>query len=187
MNAMKKAIFIPGNGGGSTHDEWFPYVAEALLQRGCEVISPGTWPDPVLARAEYWLPYLESLGPDENTVLVGWSSGAIAAMRHAEKHRILGSVLVAGYHTTLGLEDERISGYFDQPWNWPAIRSNQRWIVQFNSPSDPLIPIGEARFVHEQLQSDYHELAHRGHFYPMQEFPELVHALAPYLSGSVAP
>lgn len=182
MIAMKKAIFIPGNGGGSTHDDWFPSVADALLRRGCEVISTGTWPDPVLARAEYWLPYLESLGPDENTVLIGWSSGAIAALRHAEKQRILGSVLVAGYHTTLGLEDERISGYFDQPWDWPAIRAHQQWIVQFNSPSDPLIPIEEARFVHRQLQSDYHELAHRGHFHPMQEFPELVDALAPYLA-----
>ena len=178
---MKKATLIPGNGGGSTHEDWFPYVAEALARRGCEVVSPGIWPDPILARAEHWLPYLEELGTDEETLLVGFSSGAIAAMRHAEKHRILGSVLVAGYHTTLGIHEEEISGYFDRPWQWEDIRRNQRWIVQLNSPSDPFIPIEEARFLHRQLGSDYHEIANRGHFYPMTEFPELVAAVAKYL------
>lgn len=181
MQAMKKAILIPGNGGGSTHEEWFPYVTAALERRGCAVVSPGTWPDPVLARAEYWLPYLEQLGTDENTILVGFSSGAIAALRHAEKHRILGSVLVAGYHTTLGIREEEISGYFDTAWDWDRIRAHQRWIVQLNSPSDPYIPIEEARFLHRQLQSDYHEIANRGHFYPMTEFPELVAAVEKYL------
>lgn len=181
MTQRKKAILIPGNGGGSTHDDWFPYVAEGLRQRGCEVVSPGTWPDPMLARAAYWLPHLEQLGTDENTILVGFSSGAIAAMRHAERHRILGSILVAGYHTTLGIRAEEVSGYFDEPWQWERIRGNQRWIVQLNSPSDPFIPIEEARFLHEQLQSDYHEVANRGHFYPMTEFPELLAAVERYL------
>ncbi|WPB56755.1 RBBP9/YdeN family alpha/beta hydrolase [Xylophilus sp. GOD-11R] len=181
MTQRKKAILIPGNGGGSTHDDWFPYVAEGLRQRGCEVVSPGTWPDPMLARAAYWLPYLEQLGTGENTILVGFSSGAIAAMRHAERHRILGSILVAGYHTTLGIEAEVVSGYFDEPWQWERIRGNQRWIVQLNSPSDPFIPIEEARFLHRQLQSDYHEVANRGHFYPMTEFPELLAAVERYL------
>ncbi|QHI99112.1 alpha/beta hydrolase [Xylophilus rhododendri] len=178
---MKKAILIPGNGGGSTHDDWFPYVAEGLRARGLQVVSPGTWPDAELARAEYWLPYLEQLGADENTILVGFSSGAIAAMRHAQTHRILGSVLVAGYHTTLGLRTEEVSGYFDQPWDWERIRANQQWIVQLNSPSDPYIPIEEARFLHERLGSDYHEVANRGHFYPMAEFPELLAAIDPHL------
>jgi len=177
----KRAILIPGNGGGSTDADWFPFVADDLRQRGCEVISPGTWPDPVLARAEYWLPYLEQLGTDENTLLVGFSSGAIAAMRHAQDHRILGSVLVAPYHTTLGIREEEISGYFDDPWPWQRIRENQQWIVQLNSPSDPYIPIEEARFLHEQLRSDYHEVPNRGHFYPMDDFPELVAAVSRYL------
>jgi predicted alpha/beta hydrolase family esterase len=179
--ARLKAILIPGNGGGSTRDDWFPYVQAALEARGCEVVSPGTWPDPLLARARYWLPYLEELGTDENTLLVGFSSGAIAALRHAENHRIRGSVLVAGYHTTLGIEAEEISGYFDTPWQWGRIRDHQQWIVQLNSPTDPFIPIEEARYLHERLQSDYHEVANRGHFYPMTEFPELVAAVEKYL------
>lgn len=178
---MRKVILIPGNGGGSTHEDWFPYVKAALEQRGCIVVSTGIWPDPKLARSKFWLPYLEQLGTDENTILVGFSSGAIAAMRHAETHRILGSVLVAGYHTDLGLRLEKKSGYFDTPWAWDSIRGNQKWIVQLNSPSDPVIPLAEAHFVHRQLQSDYHEVADRGHFYPLTELPELVAAVEKYL------
>ncbi len=51
------------------------------------------------------------------------------AMRYAETHRILGSALRRGYYTDLGIEAERLSGYFDTPWNWEAIKQNQRWIM----------------------------------------------------------
>ena len=44
--------------------------------------------------ADIWLPDLEELGADERTILIGHSSGAVAAMRYAESHRVLGSILV---------------------------------------------------------------------------------------------
>ncbi len=174
MNQEIKVIFIPGNGGGSTDSEWFPWLKSELETLDVEVISPGMYPDSVLARAEFWLPFIESLGADEHTILLGWSSGAEAAMRYAETHKILGSVLIAAYHTDLGHEDEKASGYFDTPWNWEAIKRNQKWIVQFSSLDDPFIPIEEARFVHEKLSTDYYELPNAGHFYPMSEFPALL-------------
>ncbi len=172
-----KVIFIPGNGGGSTESEWLPWLRHELEALGIEVISPGLYPDPVLARAEFWLPFIESLGTDEHTILLGWSSGAVAAMRYAETHKILGSVLVAVCHTDLGDENEKASGYFNTPWSWEVIRSNQKWIVQFSSLDDPFIPIEEARYVHEKLDSDYYEIPDGGHFYPMSEFPKLLEAI----------
>jgi len=54
--------------------------------------------------------------------------GRIAAMRFAEKNKILGSVLVGTYHTDIGDDNEKKSGYFNHPWNWQAIRNNQKWI-----------------------------------------------------------
>ena len=36
---MIKAIFIPGNGGGSTKDNWFPYLKTELEKLGLEVID----------------------------------------------------------------------------------------------------------------------------------------------------
>ncbi|OGI78162.1 hypothetical protein A3C57_00635 [Candidatus Nomurabacteria bacterium RIFCSPHIGHO2_02_FULL_33_12] len=174
-----KIIFIPGNGGGDTNEGFFPYVKDNFRDK-YEIISPGVYPDSLLARAKYWLPYLEKLGADENTILIGHSSGAIAAMRYAENHKILGSVLVAGYHTDLGMIEEKLSGYFKKDWNWENIKNNQKFIIQFNSTNDSFIPIEEARFVYEKLGSDYHEL-NQGHFYPQTEFPELVEALNKYI------
>ena len=175
-----KVIFIPGNGGGRTDQEWFPWLQTELEKLGCEVISPGEYPDSIVARMSAWLPFIESFETDENTILVGWSSGALAAMRYAETHKILGSILIAPCHTDLGLQSEKESGYYDAPWEWEKISSNQKWIIQFSSTTDPFIPIAEARFVHEKLKTEYYELD-AGHFYPKKEFPELVRVIKKYL------
>lgn len=175
-----KVIFIPGNGGGGPNDNWFPYLKEKLEALKIQVIA-SEFPDNILARESYWIPFLKkNLKADEQSILVGHSSGAIAAMRFAEKNKILGSVLVGSYHTDLGLSTEIQSGYFDRPWDWSAIKHNQKWIIQFAAPNDPWIPISEARFVHDKLNTEYHELPDQGHFggdYHKLEFPELFDAL----------
>lgn len=171
-----KAIFIHGNGDGTAKDNWFPYVKKELEKIGVKVIVKD-FPDLPLARAKYWLPFLKRLGADQSTILIGHSTGAIAAMKFAEENKISGSVLVGVYYTDLGMKEEKLSGYFDSPWDWEAIKKNQNWIIQFNSKDDPWIPIEEARFVHKKLGTEYYEYDHEGHFgadkyYP--EFPKLV-------------
>lgn len=174
---MKKIriIFLPGNGGdGNTFYGWFPYIKRELEKLGYEVISP-IFPDGILARMSYWLPYLETLNPDQNTILIGHSSGAVAIMRYTETHKILGSVLVSPYHTDLMIESEKVSGYFDQPWDWESIKNNQEWIIQFSSMNDPFIPTKESRFVNKHLNSEYYELD-QGHFM-QEELPEMIEAI----------
>lgn len=175
-----KVIFAPGNGGGGPQDNWFPYLKAELEKLGVEVIA-SEFPDNIVARESSWVPFIRDvLKADEQTVIVGHSSGAIAALRFAEKQKILGSVLVGAYHTDLGLPMEKQSGYFNRPWDWNAIKSNQKWIIQFSSINDPWIPIEEARFVHDKLGTEYYEFLDQGHFggdYNKLEFPELFHAL----------
>src|SRR6187455_2729673 len=96
-----KVILIHGNGGSTAGDIWLPYLERELTALGLAVTNQ-TFPDNVRARAQYWLPFLEELGADEHTILIGHSSGAVAAMRYAETHRVLGSVLVGVCHTDLG-------------------------------------------------------------------------------------
>jgi serine hydrolase len=170
---MPKAILIHGNGGCTAGDIWLPWVERELSAAGLDVINR-TFPDNVKARARYWLPFLEELGADDQTILIGHSSGAVAAMRYAETHRLLGSVLVGVCHTDLGDAFEAASGYYDAPWQWDRIRSNQRWIGIYQSSDDPLIPVAEARFVAAQLKCSYFEHSDRGHFIDSREFPELV-------------
>ena len=101
-------------------------------------------------------------------------------MRFAEKNKIYGTALVATYHTDLNNPWEEKAGYFNRPWDWESIKNNQNWILQFGSVDDPFVPVEEARFVHEKLDSDYMEFTDLGHFgatFPMSEFPELANAI----------
>lgn len=177
---MIRAILIHGNGTSKPTSNWLPYLKRELEVLGVQVDSP-QFPDTELARSSYWLPFLKNeLRADENTILVGHSSGAVAAMRYAETHRILGSALVGAYYTDLGVETETLSGYFDRPWDWKKIRENQKWIIQFAGANDPWIPIKEAHVIRDNLHPDYHESPDQGHFggdYYKQTFPELLEAI----------
>lgn len=55
-------------------------------------------PDPLRARENIWVPFITgTLEANEDAVLIGHSSGAAAALRVAEKRKLRGMVLVAGY------------------------------------------------------------------------------------------
>lgn len=181
---MIRVILIHGNGNSKPTDNWFPYLKNELEKLHIKVDAP-QFPDAELARSSYWIPFLkDSLKADDQTIIVGHSSGAIAAMRFAEKNRILGSVLVGTYHTDLGFETEKLSGYFDAPWDWKSIKENQKWVIQFAGINDPWIPINEARFVRDKLHTDYHESPDQGHFggdYYKETFPELLEAIKTHL------
>ena len=82
-------------------------------------------PDPYVARETIWVPYMKDvLLVDETTILIGHSSGAVAAMRFMEKYKTYATILVAACHTDLGDENERASGYFDRSWEWNTIKQN---------------------------------------------------------------
>ncbi len=174
---LPNVLIIHGNGGSTGNDQWIPWLASELEKRGFKVQHP-TMPDNVETKASVWLPYIKNeLRAGENTIIVGWSSGAVAAMRYAEEHKIKGSVLIGTNHTDLNNDLEKISGYYDKPWDWEAIKKNQAWIALFASVDDPCIPIEEARFIHEKLQPEYYEFTDRKHFgypTPMPEFPEVL-------------
>eukprot|EP00927_Polykrikos_kofoidii_P044918 TRINITY_DN38781_c0_g1_i2.p1 TRINITY_DN38781_c0_g1~~TRINITY_DN38781_c0_g1_i2.p1 ORF type:complete len:341 (-),score=45.71 TRINITY_DN38781_c0_g1_i2:22-1044(-) len=161
---LRRCVIAPGNGCDSIWDSnWYGWLAEELGRRKLfnEVVCRD-FPDPHEAKRSSWIPFLRDdlkVGPD--TVLVGHSSGAQAAMRFAEDNVIGGLVLVAACHTDLGDEGERASGYYPPAggeWKWVSIRKNVGWIVQFHSSDDPLVPVGEGREVARCLGSDYREL-----------------------------
>jgi uncharacterized protein len=175
---MNRVVLLHGNGNSHGTDNWFPYIKANLEQLGIVCITPDL-PDNILARKEYWFPYFTDelkLGP--NDIVIGHSSGALAIMKYTEDHKLGGSVLIGTYYTDLGYEDEKTSGYFDTPWNWVAIKSNQEWTAIFASPDDPYIPIEEPEYIRDKLNSEYFELKNEGHFggetHPKLEFPELL-------------
>jgi len=176
-----KVMIIPGNAGPNISNHWYPYVKRELEKLGFTVIAENM-PDPVLARANYWVPFIEQkVAGDEDIILIGHSSGTVASFKYAEKHKIKGMVIVGAYHTDLGLDDEKQSGYFDKPFEWEKIKNNSQWIIQFAAVDDSVIPISEARYVAKKLSSEYHEYPDKGH-YLHEETPEIIEEIKKKLS-----
>lgn len=182
--ANQHFVIVPGNGCDDVEDcNWYAWVRDELVRRlGCSV-GLQSMPDPFDAKEEEWIPFiLNELKCNDKTIVIGHSSGAEAAMRLAEKHRVGGVVLVSPCYTDMGLESERISGYYSRPWLWDDIKKNAGFIVQFSSPSDPLVPYeAEQMYVHRHLQSELKVLQRRGHFCD-DKFPELVDWLVQHVN-----
>ncbi|XP_071490576.1 serine hydrolase RBBP9-like [Diadema antillarum] len=177
-----KVVIVPGNGCGDVENaNWYAWLRDQLLKEGIQVILR-SMPDPEVARESIWIPFMhKEMGCDEKTVIVGHSSGAVAANRYAEKYKVHGIVVVSPCVTHLGDENERASGYYSRPWEWQSIKENTNCIAIFGSDTDPFIPLREIQEVVDNLQPDEtHIIPHRGHFME-RTFPELLDVVRKFL------
>lgn len=175
-----KPRFVYVHGNETTHWSfaWAKWLKQELDTLGYETFFE-TMPDSINTRSKYWLPFLKdhvSVGP--NDVIIGWSSGAVAAMRYAEQHPIKGSVLISPCYTDLdGDPLEVLSGFYNTPWNWEAIKQNQGNIALFWGDNDPYIPQSEFYDIAGFLNPKQFKIAGRGHFVDDTTFPELLEYL----------
>lgn len=180
-----RCVIVPGNGctGSVRKANWYSWLESELKSAAIfqEVVVPETMPDPIGAKEAVWVPFMrDTLKVDASTVVVGHSSGAVAAMRLAKETKVAALVLMSACHTDLGDPGERAAGYYARPWRWDAIRANAGRIIQFHSDNDPFIPDTEARHVAEKLGSEYSELPGRSHYFtpPFPECLEICRELA---------
>lgn len=172
-----RIIFIHGNQCTHWSFAWAPWLKRELEKKGLETFFE-TFPDSIIARADYWLPFLkEHVKAAENDVIVGWSSGAVAALRYVEENKVRGSVLVAPSYTDLGDELEKQSGYFSKPWNWESIKINQKNIALVHSDNDPLISQDQFAFITDKLKPDIIKISGAKHFIEQDTFPEILEYL----------
>ncbi len=179
-----KAIIIPGNGNTDITENWFQYVKKEIEKLGIEVIAENM-PDPDLARKEYWLPFIKEKLNTEDAILIGHSSGAVAIMRYLEENKCSLAILVGVCYTDLGVESEKKSGYYNNPWQWEKIRNNADKIIIFASKNDPYIPISQPLLISQKLDAEYHQYNDEGHFgsdVNKKEFPEIVTAVRKFIT-----
>lgn len=171
---MKVAI-IPGNGAGDVfHANWYGWAYKQINKLENVTCSLENMPDPITARESIWIPFMrDKLECNEDTIIIGHSSGAEAAMRFAEQYKVKGIILVSACVTDLGDENERASGYYSRPWEWTKIKANSGFVVQFGSTDDPFIPWEEQQTVADQLGTDLRKYSDKGHFMN-STFPELI-------------
>jgi predicted alpha/beta hydrolase family esterase len=165
----KKAILLPGNGTPphiTTLDGcgFYSAVQCILSEYGIPMPLPA-FPDGYVGHEHIWKEFaVEALGLDADTLIIGHSTGSVCAMRLMEEHDVAGCVLVAAYHTDLGDEMERKSGYFSRPWDYEAMKKHAPWVLQFHSENDHLVPMSEAKEVAEKLGSEFVISPDDGHF-----------------------
>ena len=150
-----KVILIPGNGCDSLDDcMWYPWLRDILVAHGVKM-DLRAFPDPLYAHEEVWKEFaVNTLKLDENTIVVGHSSGAACALRLMEEHPMKGCVLLAAYDSDLGDELERESGYFSRPFDYAAMMKNVSGpIIQLHSKNDPLVPYAIGQRVSKGLQT----------------------------------
>ena len=182
----KKIVILPGNGCVDVlNSNWYGDFALQASKTFPEYeIVLRNMPVPYVAKESIWIPFIKNdIGVDENTIIVGHSSGAVCAMRLLETTILKGVILVATCYTDLGDENEKASGYFNREWLWDDIKKNAKnFITQYHSEDDHLIPIKEARYVAEKLNCQTHEyieMKNNSHFFCL--FPELLLNLKKHL------
>ena len=177
---LPKVVLIPGNGCQNIEtSNWYGFMRTQLQETGLfSDVMMKNMPDPFEAKRNIWIPFIkdELIAPCDtsNTIVVGHSSGAVAAMRLLEDTKLLGCVLVSACHTDLDEPNEKISGYYpgfrdgkedDNPWLFDKMRENCEWILQYHSTDDPFIPRHEADFVAEAIGSEYTCFEDKSHFF----------------------
>ncbi len=129
-----RVVIVPGNGCTPVREcNWYHWLDQELRRRGFTDVVLRDMPDPHVARAAVWLPFLAP-ACDAGTIVVGHSSGAQAALRLCETVRVLGIVLVSACVTDLGDANERASGYYNRPWEWDQLKANTKFISQVRIP-----------------------------------------------------
>lgn len=167
-------IFIHGNQSTHWSFAWAPWLKVELEKIGFETFFE-TMPDSIIARKEYWLPFMQDhIKIGANDVIIGWSSGAVAAMRYAESNKIKGTILVSPCYTDLGDELEKQSGYYSEPWQWENIKANQDKIALIHGDDDPYINQSEFEYIAQQLEPTTIKVSGGKHFIDQTEFPELL-------------
>ena len=165
---MVRVVIVPGNGTGDVLSYcWYSWLAKRLRSNpAISEVLIHNMPEPLRALRSLWVPYMRTeLRCGADTIVVGHSSGAVAAMRLAETDRLLAVFLVSAYTSDLGDHLEAESGYFDGPWRWKDMKANVRYPwVQFASESDPFLPVEQQREVGAQLEATVHWCKDGGHF-----------------------
>jgi predicted alpha/beta hydrolase family esterase len=193
-----RVILAPGNGCPGNSLEgimWYPWIRDQVLATfpADKVAFPlKAFPDPCFARFEVWQPFMDGLceGRQHSSIVIGHSSGAVAALRFAERHAVLGIVLCSAYDSDLGCDVEARSNNFKTPFNWAQIKANCQFIVQLHSKNDHLVDFAVGERVAASLglsEADRTFIVLQDGHFQNDTFPELWNVVRERLQAAMRP
>jgi predicted alpha/beta hydrolase family esterase len=169
---MKRLILLHSFGRTSL-DNWYQSVGSSLTDI-FKVVIPDL-PNPDDGKMSEWLPALNELQPDDQTILVGHSLSGALVLRYLEqaKQPIDSFYLVAATLNDLARNDLHETGFFERDFNWEQIRANSMKRFVLASTDDPTVPYWQAEYFAKQLPAELVTFSDKGHFKD-ETFPELV-------------
>jgi len=133
---MKNAVIFHGS-GTVPNAVWHPWLKKELEKKEYKVSIPTlTTDDP--APLDVWLPLALKEHYDDETVIVGHSSGAplILSVLENINVKVKKAILVAGFITPLPIDNGK-NPILQEKYNWEKIKRNAGEIIMINSKNDP--------------------------------------------------
>jgi predicted alpha/beta hydrolase family esterase len=159
---------------GQGHKVWLPQLPNA------DKPDAATYTDFLLANNNFIF--------NEETILIGHSSGAVAILNLLQNlpgdAQIKASVLVSAFKDDLDWDD--LSGLFIEPFDFDKIKTRCSQFVFIHSDNDPYVPLDQAEYLTLKTGGELLVAEGQGHFNTelgpqYKRFPELLDILKPLL------
>ena len=174
---MNRAIIIHG-WEETPHGQWLPWVGKQFKDRGWKVETP-QMPNTKKPKLNEWMDTLISLGPDENTILIGHSLANALILKYLERPEVTmkGAVMVAAWDWLMEDVKEFHQTFFETGFDYEAIKKKNVPLVIVNSTTDPWIDFEKSKKMADKLSATFIGIENAGHFMEKDgytEFPRLV-------------
>jgi predicted alpha/beta hydrolase family esterase len=180
----KTAIILHGT-LGSPGGNWFAWLRTQLEEQGVQVWLPQL-PHAEQPSLREWADFVQKNCPfpiDDDTLIVGHSSGAILALILAQQNEgSIGAVVAVSVFHDNSLQWDPNSRLFDVNFEWSLIVRNARRLLFVHSDDDPYVPLGQAEAVARSCGQELVIIPGEGHFNlekseKYREFPVLLELL----------
>ena len=181
---MKKVIILHGT-MGSPAGNWFGWLQVELKAKGLQVWLPEL-PNPEQPSLKQWAEFVATNCPfdlDQETLIVGHSSGAILALVLTQKSAVeLGGIVCVSVFHDNSLNWDANSKLFDVEFDYQAIKKHAKTRLVIHSDDDPYVPVEQAKFVAQQIDAEFLLIPNQGHFNleksaDYKQFPKLIEML----------
>lgn len=178
---MKKVVIVHGWGGSSKND-WIPWLGEELREKGLEVFTPDM-PNTDEPEINAWVSKLDEIvgTPDEETFFVGHSIGCQTILRYLEKQntKVGGAVFVAGWFDLENIDDEKeiARPWLETPIDLEKVKQVLPKSVLIISDNDPYGAFEENKNKFAELGAEIVVMPNSGHLTAEDGFDKLPEVL----------
>ncbi len=149
---MKNAVIFHGTSGNSKKN-WYPWLKSELEKKGYKVWVPDL-PGADKPNVCTYNPFLIGNWKfDEDTVMIGHSSGATSILgllnKLGDEIKIDKAILVAGFKDNL--DWDALDNLFVYPFDWEKIKNKANSFILLHSDDDPYVSLAQGEFLADKL------------------------------------